>query len=529
MISIRKSISIFCTALLVAGILSVTPLQASPAVELLTQYFDMLVSGNLESAQYLWTESDQERANRFGIEYIDIPIRVDATSPVVENFGVMRAYLNPPVKRYQDLADGFVSMEYSAMLNSGKPVEYTYYAQKIGEYYWLCHPQDYYARNWPVIASRYFRIHYEPDLEPFLGAAVLKACDEEVEHLMDSLDFDKDTKKLVEEKKVEYYYCKDDETVKDITGHLTKGMLDQATNDIISANFPHFHELTHLLTNIKLQKIYVYTLPVLREGLAVRYGGRWGKEPPALMDIGAYLYKEQLVVLDSMLTYYDFINGSSADISYPVAGLFVTFLMDRAGNDKFFELYRAASGPSEKVTGMDRDEVKNLILSYTGHKDWLDLEVDFTKYLDSRVESQSAAVPGADNNGKELLAGNTYKVTEHKDWLSFVFTGNGDGPVKGNLLFGYKGDLDGQQSMLFQEQYLGQEPFEGYRFGVRYDENEVGLYDYATNQLVAKYIWGISPSPDYFDADSKTVTVRFKRDLVDGNLPEKVHVKWLPY
>ena len=135
MISIRNSISIFCMALLAVGILSVTAVQASPAVELLTQYFDLLVSGNLESAQYLWTESDQERANRFGIEYIDIPIRVDATSPVVENFGVMRAYLNPPVKRYQDLADGFVSMEYSAMLNSGKPVEYTYYARKIGEYY----------------------------------------------------------------------------------------------------------------------------------------------------------------------------------------------------------------------------------------------------------------------------------------------------------------------------------------------------------------------------------------------------------
>jgi len=101
-------------------------------------------------------------------------------------------------------------------------------------------------------------------------------------------------------------------------------------------------------------------------------------------------------------------------------------------------------------------------------------------------------------------------------------------PVKGSLLFSHDKRLDGKPSVLFTEQFDDRRPFEGYRYAVRFDENEAGLYDYATNRLLAKYIWGISPSEEYFDRESRTIAVKFRRDLVDGRMPARGDCVLLP-
>ena len=499
------------------------------AVGTLTDYFDLLESGNIESAGYLWTEEDQERAHRFGIEYEGIPIKADCASPVMQNLSVMRNYLKPPVKHwFQVDGDNFVRLEYSTIVNSTQ-VEYNYYTRKIGDYYWLTFPQDYIAREWPIIETKYFRVHYAPILEHYLNPALLDATDHFVEVMADSLDIDKDVLKSIADKKIEYFYCDTDSTVKEITGHLTKGMLDLGSNDIISANFPHFHELTHLLVNIKLQHLPLYTLPVLREGIAVRYGGRWGKQATALLDLGVYLYQEQMIQLDSILTYNDFMQGSGADLSYPVAGLFVTYLMDRLGDNKFFELYRVASGNYEQVSRLSVDDIHDMLVSSTGNKDWLDLTLDFNDYLKKHMAERASAEPGAPDKGKVVIENGDYRVVQDKDWIAFEFTDKRPDPAKGNLVFGHINLPDSGRSMLFDEQYRGELPYEGYRFGVRFDQYEAGLYDYVTNQLVAKYIWGITPSPDYFNQDKNTVMIRFRKNLMDGKLSDVEQCKLLPY
>ncbi|RME32092.1 MAG: hypothetical protein D6800_00155, partial [Candidatus Zixiibacteriota bacterium] len=87
------------------------------------------------------------------------------------------------------------------------------------------------------------------------------------------------------------------------------------------------------------------------------------------------------------------------------------------------------------------------------------------------------------------------------------------------LFFGKDKRLVGQKSHLFDEQFGTNVPFEGYRYAVRFDQFEAGLYDYATNELIAKYIYGIDPTGDYFDADANRVTIKFRRALTDGVLP----------
>ena len=483
----------------------------------LREYFELVLSGNYESASYMWDEPSRERALRFGIEYPGITMRVDALSPVVRNIDRMRDYIMPGVRGSRKMEDGFVQVEFSTVVE-GEVVECAYWLRRHGTWYWFVYPQDYYARNWPVRESKYLRVHVHPDVERFLGKAVLDEADRFVERLADSLDLSRDVRALLKERKIEFFYCDSDSTVRAITRVHTKGMLDLVSNDIISADFPHYHELAHLLVALKLRTLPLYTLPLLREGLAVHYGGRWGKSQSALRDLGIYLYKEDLVELDSILTARSFDSTTGADIAYPLAGVFTEYLLDRLGEEGYFRLYAELSGTPEEMRAMSPDTVRARLAAAVGVPDWAALLADFDRFLDTDMEPRRSALAGGVDDGSTVLSADGVRVVRNRRWVGFEFTPDHN-PPSGTLLFGRDPRLKDDVSLLFLEQFGTEEPFEGYRYGVRFDQFEAGLYDYAANQLLAKYILGISPPGDYHDSTANRVSIRFRRELTDGVLP----------
>lgn len=491
------------------------------AIQTLQYYFDLLASENLESAAMLWSPAAQERSGRFGITYTGVSLRVDATSPVVRNLATMRYHVTPAAKQATSLVDNgrVMQMEYSSVVNS-ELVRWLYFAERQGDYYSLIYPQDFYAADWPVIESKYFRIHAHPDKQVYLNVASLEEADRFVDRLCDSLKIDKATRASIARSRIEYYFCNSDSTVSVITGQHTKGMLDLASNDIISADFPHFHEVAHLLINISLKELPLQTLPLLREGVAVRQAGRWGKRASALLDLGVYLYKEKLVELDSILTASAFESAAGADIAYPVAGLFVSYLIDKSSPAAFWQLYRDCSYSDYTLDTLGQLAVRRLLVSATGTPDWDTLLADFAAYLDRTGEQVAVARAGAVIGAKEIAVGDRFTVTQNKEWVCFEVVGD-TGTVQGNLLFLKDPRLTGGRSHLFEEQYGLTQPFDGYRYGVRFDQNEAGLYDYATNELVAKYIWGITPSEEYFDQANRTIRIRFRAELLKDAFSKK--------
>ncbi len=505
-----------------------TPTHAETDIDMLTNYFDLLVSGNVESASYLWADQCRERANRFNIEYEGIPLKCDCTSPIVRNLDVMKNYLNPPVKNEARLNPGNYSMlEYSAVVGS-QTVEYTYYAFQQGDYYWLIYPEDYYCKDWPVMETKYYRIHYHPSVKKFLNAVVLEQADAYIDRIADSLKLDKVDLKTINDKKIEYFFCDNDSTVKQLTGHLIKGTYDLASNDVISSFFPHYHEVTHLLVNLKLHKLPLYTLPIMREGIAVYYGGRWGKAPASLMALGGFLYGDSIVFLDSILTMSGFDRSSGADVAYPVAGLFAGFLKQQLGLPKYFDLYRSLSGRFDSLDGMSISDVESRITNAVGKASWAELAGDFDAYVKTAVAEDSDLLPGQLKDAKELLRDSNVVIYDDKDWASLVFTAPGGQPATGNILFGMTTELKGTLSSLFESHYRDSSQFEGYRYGIRFDQNEAGLYDYATNTLVAKYIWGITPSDDYYDKQGNKIYLKWKKSALNSVMPTRADFKLLP-
>ncbi|PWB74774.1 hypothetical protein C3F09_03540 [candidate division GN15 bacterium] len=517
-------------AILLIVVLAALPVRAQyAAIQMLTEYFDLVISGNYESASYMWSEQAQARASRFGITYTGIPIRCDCTSPIIRNPDAARGHLTPPVKQSENLAaDTVVRLQFSNVIG-GNLVEWYYYAQKANGYYSLIYPEDFYGRSWPVVETKYFRIHAQPGVRALLNPVIIEEADRFIERMADSLKLTKDRLAEIEKAKIEYFFCESEETVKAITGQTTKGMLDLASNDIISTDFPHYHELVHLLVNIKLKDLPLTTLPLLREGIAVRYGGRWGKRVTALMDLGIYLYREKLVELDSIVTVPGFQSSASADIAYPVAGLFASWIIDRSGLQGFFDLYRKFSRSDGSLDTLNHLELRRMLAEGLKLPDWAAVQAGFAAYLDSEATRVAVARPGVIADGKELIHTDRITVRQDKDWLSFEFSPDPSSEVtEGNLLFGKDQRLVNARSPLFDEQYQQGYPFDGFRYGVRIDQNEAGLYDYATNELVAKYIWGIAPSDDYYTASDRKVRVRFRTYLLGKTLPASSDFRLMP-
>jgi hypothetical protein len=138
-------------------------------------------------------------------------------------------------------------------------------------------------------------------------------------------------------------------------------------------------------------------------------------------------------------------------------------------------------------------------------------------------------MPGSTGHGENVISSNTVTVRSNNEWLEFEFFGNESPEPKGNLLFGKDKNLADVNSAMFTEHYGEKMAYEGYRYGVRFDANEAGLYDYFTNTLLAKYIAVVSPSEDYFNAADHKIAVRIKKSLTNGIVPSENDYKLLNF
>lgn len=521
---------VFMGAFLVLAGVSVQARVNVAAAEMIGRYFDLLSDNNLAVAGDMWVPEAIERANRFGINYTGIPLRVDAISPIIRYLALKQTQPILPIRDFKTLpGNTWVKMEYSEIYGA-QLLSHYYYARQIGDWYWLDYPQDYYGADWPVTESRYLRIHAHPDVQRFLNPAVLNEVDAFIEAMADTLRIPADRLELIRDKKIEYFYCQNDSSVRDITGFLSKGQLDLASNDIISSVFPHFHELTHLLVNIRLQNVPLFTLPLLREGMAVRFGGRASKEAPMLLDLATYLGREGLVALDSLLTMKGFDSEATAEIVYPESGLFTAYLLDKIGMDRYFDLYLRLSGQYDEVQALTTDTTKAAILAATGVKNWDKLLAEFVKFSDKRLDHDQGLMPGPLKKGKTVFTDDRVTIATDKNWVSFhlVYDTTMRAP-SGCLMFDRDSILVDHESALFDAHYGPIEQFEGYRYGLRFDSHEAGLYDYASNELIAKYIWGITPSDQYLDTTAHTVSLCVRRSLMHDHLPAEGDYNFLPW
>ena len=211
----------------------------------------------------------------------------------------------------------------------------------------------YQVRNWKGIESPHFRFlvsdttMFHPAnidaLEKFLSGTAAWLG-------MSQADLD-----LLAREKIIYCFCSNQDEIRELTGFFARGMFILSHDIIVSTFSAHFHELAHLLINFKLKQPHLYTHPFFLEGFAVAVGGRGGKAPDILHQLGLSNLREGWVTIDELKDARSFYQVN-ASMSYPASGVYNRFLLEKPGAAEYLELYSKYGGGAEAVMTMGLDE-----------------------------------------------------------------------------------------------------------------------------------------------------------------------------
>ena len=226
----------------------------------------------------------------------------------------------------------------------------------------------------------------------------------------------------------------------------------------------------------------------------------------------------KLIEIDSVLATIKNEGSEMPDITFPIEACLVDYIYNFLGADKFFQLYRSLSGDIGFINGLTIEEVKNIIAN-SFNQSWPEYKRQFEDYIASDNSHGNQIFPGRTKTNQELLNESGLVVSSSDKWLEISFSDINSQNPEATLMFFKPASLNGKSSKLFNEQYNDGREYKGYRFGIRIDANEIGLYDYAINQLKAKYVYNFAPDPAYFDSAGGKISAYFDIKLLDGNLP----------
>ncbi len=335
----------------------------------------------------------------------------------------------------------------------------------------LTSPLFYYAARWKIVDSKFFRFVISDST--LTNSYAIKALDNFVITMDSILGFSNSDLHLLQERKILYYLCRDEDEIEKLTGFRTRGMYNLAFDAIISTYNAHFHELAHLLINFKIRNAKLFCHPLLQEGFAVAVGGRGGIKADVVLHLGSYLDESRAISYSDLLEKDAFMTFDPS-LSYPAAGLYNLFLLDTLGIDGYLALYRRHCGSLEEGTVRSISESE---LPSPGQ--WATFLKKFR-----RIESVKLTAPSKVD-----------QMVLHSDSIS-LYRGTGEYffQLKSAYFFGQGSVEPSYRSKRFAElfPYIS---YQGYRYVLLADSQSVSVYNLLTNDLIASYVASFEISP----------------------------------
>lgn len=351
--------------------------------------------------------------------------------------------------------------------------------------------------SWSTIESKHFKFIIS-DTTKFHSANI-DILEGFLYRMSDLLEFSQSDMDLLAQKKIIYCFCSSKKEIKELTGHAPRGMYVLSHDIIMSTYSSHLHELAHLLINFKLRTLKMYTHPLLLEGFAVSTGGRGGKTPEILNELGAFLLSSEWVSIEHLSAVSGFYS-QNASMSYPSSGTYVRYLIEEVGIERFLELYREYSSTSH-TSIPEKIDISNL---HTG--------ASWAKYLEDTASKKSIR-PFEVSQVKELVPPFSFHYSEEKGSILFG--------VPSQSLYQGPSMQKGYSSFLFKE-LMPEKEYPGSKYYIRASDSEVGVYDLHTNTMIAFYAQAFSDPPMpvttkdglfYFEIH-KNVFENFQQELI---------------
>jgi hypothetical protein len=497
---------------------SLQPLFAQPET-VFNAYVQALVAEEWEKAETYWLPEEIRTSKRLDVTYTDVKVKYDCASPLISALEGVRSGDVKVTVTETIYHDDWAQMSVQLTTTNDSVKAFYYLMESEGDWR-LVSPLFIHTRNWRRHDTRYFTVHFSD--ASLINKHALEELDRFVESVGKYFVLSPLEMERLEEEKIDYYLCTEEETKK-LTGFSTPGMTNLQFDAIISRHLPHYHEMIHLLMNYALKELPLYTLPCLQEGIAVCLGGRWGKSPGVIFHIGHFTLAQEIFHLEDLLTYDGFHRTvNNPDFSYPLSGIFVKLLVEEFGIERLKLLYRDLSGAEATVRAFSVEDVQSKV-SKICEMSWVDIRNEFAGYWEQF--EFSGLVPGGNLVPNEPMMvvkseGLYAQVWDLDDAYLFGIRVMTDTPSGVILMKDSSWSVaESYRSRLFAE-HLPDARYEGEVYGIQFSTDDVGFYDYYTNNLVAKYVSGFSPSSDYWDSEERMIRFRLEKSILGREISD---------
>lgn len=454
-------------------------------------FFHDLISDSTGLSKYV-AESELEKSNRLGITYagvnnkflISYDIAADLKQKIAQ--GIYPYKLNS-----KDLGNGIQYVSFTVeKLNYSKDF---YFQDKK-----LISPITYFSAGWKNFSSRHFNF-FISDTNLFNNYSITY-LESYIEGMLNLLNFNPEERTLLEEEKIIYVLCKDNNEIKKVTGFDTRGLYILAYDEIVTTYNCHLHELSHLLINYKLKTLPLYTLAFFQEGFSVATGGRGGISRDILLDSGHYLHKTGFVPFNSIVTQAEF-HSENASVTYPVSGFYSFYLLDKYGLEFYLDTYRKYSGNEEYITNL---KIGSVMLPSVD---------EFETYVKNYKKRSGINLSYSGGAQRVIYEGLPGRIIEVDSTYNFI--------MRQNLLLSENNPLANYSSSKLFELFPKLK-YNGEKYLITADKKEVNIYNLYTNILVDSYSSGLSFENKDIPVNNFYFSFFVNKSIFDDNLDNMV-------
>lgn len=421
----------------------------------------LLVSNSQEISEFIFKE-EFEISNRFGINYTGVNNKFFIANDF-SGFDENSKYLY----NLKQLTKNYTLLNITI---PEKNISRDFYLKDS----FLISKSYCFTKDWKIKESNHFRFFISD--ESLFNDYSINELEKFITEMFAVLKFNQQQQNLIKQKKIFYFLCRNESEIKEVTGFTTRGMFVLAQDYIITIYNTHYHELVHFLINYKLKDLPLYTHPFLQEGLAVAFGGRGGLDVNTIFNTGVFMIKSSFADYTELLSRKEFLN-TDASISYPVSGLYVSFLIKQIGIEKFIDLYKKYSSGSElKLT--DNIEISDL----PSVDNW-------NMFVDSVSNENSIKFFAVNlNDLTPMIKEKDYEIYNTNDYYFFR--------MKDTLLIPSPKQFLNYQSKLYKE-FFPDKNYSSEKYLIIANSNEISIYNLFTNNLMGKYVssFTIPPQP----------------------------------
>jgi hypothetical protein len=398
-----------------------------------------------------------------------------------------------------------------------KKSDYTFTIQKIDENYsllnfeyadlnyttkyyfkneYLISPPYFYYKDWQRIESKHFIFYVS---EPkFFNQYSIDLLENFVKNIFSVLNYSEEEKQLLKKEKLIYLLCKNEDEIENLTGYKARGMGNLAYDYVITTYNCHYHELLHILMNLKLKQLPLYTHPFLQEGFAVAFGGRGGFEPGVILNLGKFLEQSDFMKAEQLFNSIKFKNFD-VSMTYPLSGLYSLFLINNIGIEKYLELYLKYS--YENTVGITIDSIE------------FPSEIQWNHFVNNFSNDEEIKIDISEDDFQTLIKDSSYIVKEYGGFYLIV--------TEENILISTTRQNENYSSKIFNEFYPDKN-YNNEKYLIRVSDSEVAVYNLFTNNLIANYVSG-------FSADMKTVPIEngYYKFLINQSIFNESPKDWI--